>query len=107
MCRAGVWFVSLPETLRSSTATVPEVVATSVVSLWIASVRGFATRVWIRVTSRRGRFPAGRGGCCPVRRSGPTRRDNVPEAVRSAFTGSVQVSWVGHRLTGAQHGQSP
>src|SRR3982075_1756526 len=75
----------MPETARSSTTTVPWGGATSVRCLWIASVRGFATRVWIRVTSRRGRFPAGRGGCCPVRRSGPTRRDNVPEAVRSAL----------------------
>lgn len=54
------------------------------VSLWIASLRRFATRVWIRVTSLRA-VSQRTEGRCPVRRSGPTRRDNVREAVRSAF----------------------
>ena len=85
MCRAGVWLLRMPETVRSCPTTVPWVVGhvggerVDRVFAWIRD-----PSVWIRVTSRRAVSQRG-GGRCPVRRSGPTRRDNAWEAVRGAL----------------------
>ena len=85
MCRAGVWLLRMPETVRSCPTTVPWVVGhvggerVDRVFAWIRD-----PSVWIRVTSRRAVSERAEGRC-PVRRSGPTRRDNVREAVRSAL----------------------
>ena len=53
-----------------------------------------------------GGFPAGRGSLpgAPVGADSPRQR---ARSGSQCSQGSVQVSWVGHRLTGGQHGQSP
>ena len=73
--------------------------------MWIASVRRFATRVWIRVTSRRAVSQRAEGRC-PVRRSGPTRRDNVREAVRSAVRALFRCRGLGTGSPVDSRGQS-